>query len=92
MPAFALLGGVAIYLLGHVAFRWRHVHTFNWQRLILAALLLALVPAAVAVEVSAIATMSIAATLMGAMIVYETRSYGDGRDRVRHQGTFTSAR
>ena len=27
VPAFALLGGLAIYLLGHVAFRYRHVHT-----------------------------------------------------------------
>ena len=25
VPAFALLGGLAIYLLGHVAFRYRHV-------------------------------------------------------------------
>ena len=25
VPAFALLGGVALYLLGHVAFRYRHV-------------------------------------------------------------------
>ena len=33
VPAFALLGGVAIYLLGHVAFRYRHVHTINRQRL-----------------------------------------------------------
>ncbi|MDX6615551.1 MAG: hypothetical protein QOD60_642 [Solirubrobacterales bacterium] len=89
VPAFALLGGVAIYLLGLVAFRWRHVHTVNWQRLILAGVLLALIP--VAVEVSAIATMSIAAALMAAMIVYETRSYGERRERVRHQGTFTRA-
>jgi low temperature requirement protein LtrA len=92
VPAFALLGGVAIYFLGLVAFRWRHVHTINWQRLILAGVLLALVPVTVETEVSAIATMSIAAALMAAMIVYETRSYGEGRERVRHQGTFTSAR
>ncbi len=26
VPAFALLGGLAVYLLGHVAFRYRHVH------------------------------------------------------------------
>ena len=31
VPAFALLGGVAIYLLGLVAFRYRHVHTLNRQ-------------------------------------------------------------
>src|SRR5215208_4146470 len=36
VPAFALLGGVAIYLLGLVAFRLRHVKTVNWRRLVLA--------------------------------------------------------
>ncbi len=44
VPAFALLGGVAIYLLGLVAFRYRHVHSINRQRLALALLLFALVP------------------------------------------------
>ena len=42
VPAFALLGGLAIYLLGHVAFRYRHVHTINRQRLLLAIVLLIL--------------------------------------------------
>ena len=44
VTAFALLGGVAIYLLGLVAFRWRHVHTLNRRRLVLAIVLLILVP------------------------------------------------
>ena len=34
--AFALVGGLAIYLLAHVAFRWRNVHSINKQRLVLA--------------------------------------------------------
>ncbi len=29
VPAVALLGGLALYLLGHVAFRYRHIHTVN---------------------------------------------------------------
>ena len=49
VPAFALLGGVAIYLLGLVAFRYRHVHTINRQRLGLAIVLLILVPVATAI-------------------------------------------
>ena len=36
VAAFALLGGVAIYLLGHVAVRLRGAHTWNWRRLALA--------------------------------------------------------
>jgi low temperature requirement protein LtrA len=82
VPAFALLGGTAIYLLSHVAFRYRHVHTLNRQRLGGALLLLALVPAAV--ELPALATLGILAILLMALIAYETVSYGEARARVRH--------
>ena len=44
VPAAALLGGTAVYLLAHVAFRWRNVHRFSWQRLIAAVVLVALHP------------------------------------------------
>ena len=47
VPATALLGGTALYLLAHVAFRWRNVHTLNRRRLGLAIVLLALIPVAV---------------------------------------------
>jgi low temperature requirement protein LtrA len=81
VPAFALLGGVAIYLLGHVAFRYRHVHTINRQRLLLAIVLLILVP--VATELPALAALAIVNVLIWSMIVYETRLYGEGRHRLR---------
>ena len=80
--AFALLGGVAFYLLGLVAFRWRHVHTLNRQRFGLALLLFALVPLGHALP--ALATVAIVTALLAVMIAYETRSYGEGRGRVRH--------
>jgi len=83
VPAFALLGGVAFYLLGHVAFRFRHVHSINRQRLLLAFVLFALLPAAI--ELPALATLAIVTALLCAMITYETISYGEGRARVRHQ-------
>ncbi len=84
VPAFALLGGLAIYLLGHVAFRYRHVRTINRQRLLLAIVLLILVP--VATEVPALGALAIANVLIWAMIAYETHGYGEARERVRHQG------
>jgi low temperature requirement protein LtrA len=85
VPAFALLGGLAVYLLGHVAFRYRHIHTINRQRLLLAIVLLILVP--VATEVPALAALAVANILIWAMIAYETRSYGEGRQRVRRPET-----
>jgi low temperature requirement protein LtrA len=85
VPAFALLGGLAIYLLGHVAFRYRHVHTINRQRLLLSIVLLILVP--VATEVPALVTLGFANLVIWAMITYETRLYGDGRQKVRRPQT-----
>jgi low temperature requirement protein LtrA len=81
VPAFALLGGLAAYLLGHVAFRYRHIHTINRHRLLLAIMLLILVP--VAMEVPALAALAFVNVALWAMIAYETRSYGEGRQRVR---------
>ena len=83
VPAFALLGGVAAYLLGHVAIRLRGAHTLNRQRLALAFVLFALVPAAV--EVPALATLGGITVLLGGMIAYETRRYGEGRGRTRRK-------
>jgi len=85
VPAFALLGGLAIYLLGHVAFRYRHVRTVNRRRLLLAIVLLILVP--VATEVPALVALAVANVLAWALIAYETRLYGEGRQRLRRPQT-----
>ena len=81
VPAFALLGGVAVYLIGLVAFRYRHVHSINRRRLGLAIVLLILVP--VATEVPALVVVAVANVLLWAMIAYETRMYGEGRQELR---------
>jgi low temperature requirement protein LtrA len=81
VPAFALLGGLAIYLLSHVAFRYRHIHTVSRRRLLMAIALLILVP--VATEVPALVALAVVNVMIWALIAYETRSYGEGRQRVR---------
>jgi low temperature requirement protein LtrA len=83
VPAVALLGGVAVYLLAHVAFRWRNVHRLNYARLATAALLVALVP--LALELPAIATLGVAVGILALLIAYETRQLAELRDRLRHQ-------
>ena len=82
VPAFALCGGVALYLVAHVLFRLRNVHSLNRQRLVVAAILLALLP--LAVELPALATLSIVAGVMTALIAYEAVRFAAARDRVRH--------
>jgi low temperature requirement protein LtrA len=81
VPAFALLGGLACYLLGLVAFRYRHVRTINRRKLLLAVVLLALVP--IATQVPALLALALPNLLVWAMIAYETRMYGEGRRQLR---------
>jgi low temperature requirement protein LtrA len=90
VPAFALLAGVALYLLGLVAFRYRHVKSVNRRRLGMAVVLLALLPAATALP--AIAILAVVALLLWILVTLETRGYGEGRAEVRHGEAFPEAR
>jgi low temperature requirement protein LtrA len=83
VQAFALLGGTAIYLLGLVAFRFRHVQTINAHRLGLAILLLALFPAAT--RIPALISEAAVFVLLWAMIAVELRGYDERRDRLRDE-------
>ena len=90
VPAFALLAGVALYLLGLVAFRYRHVRSINWRRLTTALIIVGLLPAAT--ELPALATLAIVAVVLWILVLVETRSYGEGRAQVRHGEAFPAAR
>jgi low temperature requirement protein LtrA len=83
VPATALFAGTAIYLLAHVAFRLRNVHSLNWHRLGCAVLLIAAVPAAV--ELPSLAALALLAGVLAALVVYEAFRFSEARDRVRHQ-------
>jgi low temperature requirement protein LtrA len=83
VPAAALLGGTAVYLLAHVGFRLRNLGTLNTQRLVTAVVLLALIP--VAVEIPALAAVALVAGLLSALIVYEAVRFSEARDRIRHE-------
>jgi low temperature requirement protein LtrA len=85
VPAFALLGGVAVYLLGLVAFRYRQARTLNRQRLGLAIVLLILVPVATALP--ALISLAIADVLVWTMIAYEHHGYDERRDQLRHEAS-----
>ena len=83
VPAAALLGGVALYLLAHVAFRLRNVRTLNVPRLVTAAVAVALLPAARAMP--ALATLAVLAALLTGLLIFESVRYAEARDRIRHQ-------
>jgi low temperature requirement protein LtrA len=81
VTAFAMLGGTALYLLGHVAHRLRNVRTVNNHRLVCALLALALIP--VAVELPALATLAILAALLWVLIGLESIRFAGSRERAR---------
>jgi low temperature requirement protein LtrA len=82
-PAFALLGGVAIYLIGLVSFRYRHIRTLNRHRLGLAIVFFLLIPVATAIP--ALLSVGIAVVLIWSMIAYEHRGYGASRAELRRE-------
>jgi low temperature requirement protein LtrA len=82
VPAVALCGGVALYLVAHILFRLRNVRTLNRQRLVVSLLLLGLIP--VALGIPALATLATVAALLVCLIAYEAIRFADARDRVRH--------
>jgi low temperature requirement protein LtrA len=82
VPVIALYGGVVLYLLAHVAFRLRNVHSVNTQRVVVAAALVALLP--VASRIPALAALSLLCLLLSALIAYETVRYSAARHAIRH--------
>jgi low temperature requirement protein LtrA len=83
VPATAMLGGAALYLLAHVAFRLRNLGTLNPRRLACAILLVALLP--LAVELPSLATLAILAAVLATLVGYEALRFAADRDRVRHE-------
>jgi hypothetical protein len=83
VPAVALLGGAAAYLLAHAAFRWRNVHRFSLQRVLAAAACAGLVPAATVLP--ALATLGVLAALLAVLVAYERVRFAGLRERLRRQ-------
>jgi low temperature requirement protein LtrA len=84
VAATAMLGGAAVYLLAHVAFRWRNVHKLNVYRLLCAFLLGGLLIVEVALRPPSLATLAMLAAVLSALIAFETVHFAELRDRIRH--------
>ena len=81
VASFALFGGVALYLLGHLLFRKRNMGSWNLVRAVVMVVLLACVPLGVAVPawVSLVLLMS----LLLALVTYETLHFAPWRAHLR---------
>jgi low temperature requirement protein LtrA len=82
VPAVALCGGTALYLLGHIAFLFRATHYLFRRRTIGAAVLLAFLPAAVAIP--ALASLAAVGAVCCLVVAYEALRYRAARGQIRH--------
>ena len=81
IPAVALCGGVALYLLGHNAFRLRDIGSISVPRLVVTVLCCGLIP--VAVSVPSLVTLAILAVLLCALAAFETTRSREFRRELR---------
>jgi len=79
--ATALFGGVALYLLGHLLFRRRNMHSWNVQRAVALVVLLALVPLGTAVP--AWVSLVLLTSVLIALVTYEALHFAAGRRALR---------
>jgi low temperature requirement protein LtrA len=82
VPAVALCGGAALYLLGHVAFLFRATRRIFRRRTLGTVVLLALVPAALALP--ALAALGLVSVVCSFVVVYEALRHRTHRIQVRH--------
>jgi low temperature requirement protein LtrA len=82
VSAVGLCGGAALYLLGHIAFLFRTTHYLFRRRTIGAVVLLALIPAAVAIP--ALAALALVSAACALVVAYEAIRYREQRVQVRH--------
>jgi low temperature requirement protein LtrA len=83
VPLATMYGGVALYLLAHVAFRYRNVHSINVQRVVAAVVVVALIP--LAAQLAALGADAVLTGVMVTLIALEALVFADVRRRVRHE-------
>jgi low temperature requirement protein LtrA len=84
VPAVGLCVGAALYLLGHIAFLFRTTGRVFRRRTVGAVVLLALVPAAVAIP--ALAALALVSAVCSFVVAYEVIRHREHRVQVRHPG------
>jgi low temperature requirement protein LtrA len=83
LPLATLYGGAALYLLSLAAFKRRILRILSVGRTVVAALLLALIPAAA--QLPALAALGLLAAVLIGLIVFEALRFSETRERVRHE-------
>src|SRR5438132_13943970 len=80
--AVALSGGVGVYLVALSLLKRRNIGSFNNPRLVAAAVLAVIAPAAT--QLPALAALALVAATACGLVAYDTWRYAEARDRIRH--------
>jgi low temperature requirement protein LtrA len=81
VPAVALCGGPAIYLIGHILFRLRTLGSLSAHRSLATVALLAMIP--LALEADALVALAAVTAVLVILIAYERVALREARARVR---------
>jgi low temperature requirement protein LtrA len=82
VPAMALCGGAALYLLGHIAFLFRTTGYVFRRRTVGTIALFALIPAAL--PIPSLAALGLVSAVCSLVVAYEAIRYRASRIRLRH--------
>ena len=80
---YVLYGGVAVYLLGHVAFKWRTVRALNPVRFGALGVVVALAP--FAAQAPALLALALVTAVVLAVVVFENVYFAEHRNQIRHE-------
>ncbi|HZJ50279.1 MAG TPA: low temperature requirement protein A [Actinomycetota bacterium] len=80
---YALYGGVSLYLVSHAAFKLRATHILSIQRLVAAAVVLALLP--LGAQLPALGALVVLTAVVVGLVAYEAIRFAGDRERIRHE-------
>jgi low temperature requirement protein LtrA len=85
---YALYGGVALYLLAHVAFKLRATHILTFHRIVAAVALVGTLP--LATQLPALAALLVLTAATIGLVAFETMRFAEDRERIRHEDAGTA--
>ncbi len=83
LPLAAMFVGVALFVFGNVAFKFRSIRRMSLHRVVVGVLLLVLIP--VAGGMPALAALGLLAAVMVGLIAFEALRFAEIREQIRHE-------
>jgi low temperature requirement protein LtrA len=90
LPVSAMYGGVALFLLAHVAFTYRAERIVKVQRVVTAAALVGLIT--LAANIPALGALVVLTAIMVLLIAAESVRFSEARERIRHEDDVAHSR